>query len=71
MLKEAVLVQKERVKLLLDKERRYFADRHPQSQAMYEKARKNLLRGVPMNWMVKWAGASPYLLMRPLLSGLS
>lgn len=52
-------MQKEKVKQLLDKERRYFADRHPQSRALFEKARKNLLGGVPMNWMVKWAGDFP------------
>lgn len=35
-------MQKEQVKQLLDKERRDFADRHPQSWALFEKARKNL-----------------------------
>jgi len=52
-------VQKKKVGRLLDKERRDFADRHPQSRALFEKARKNLPGGVPMNWMVKWAGDFP------------
>lgn len=62
-------MQKEKVKQLLDKERQYFADRHPQSRALLEKARKNLLRGVPMNWMVKWAGAFPIFVDEAIVVG--
>jgi glutamate-1-semialdehyde 2,1-aminomutase len=36
-----------------------FVDERPQSKALFERARKSLLAGVPMNWMVKWAGAFP------------
>ncbi|MBI5564426.1 MAG: aspartate aminotransferase family protein [Chloroflexi bacterium] len=36
-----------------------FIDTHPRSQALFERAKKSLLAGVPMSWMVKWAGAFP------------
>lgn len=36
-----------------------FARDHPRSQAMHERARRSLLEGVPMPWMVKWAGPFP------------
>jgi glutamate-1-semialdehyde 2,1-aminomutase len=43
----------------LEVEQRRFTDTHPQSQALFERAQKSLLAGVPMSWMVKWAGAFP------------
>ncbi len=36
-----------------------FIETHPQSHALFERTRQTLLGGVPMNWMVKWAGAFP------------
>ena len=36
-----------------------FIDTHPRSQALFERAKKSLLAGVPMSWMVKWAGSFP------------
>src|SRR6202171_5139799 len=39
-------------------ESRCLAD-HPKSAALYQRAQKSLLGGVPMNWMKKWAGAFP------------
>ena len=41
------------------REQKKFADERPKSKALFERARKSLLAGVPMNWMVKWAGAFP------------
>ncbi len=52
-------MEKEKVIQLLDCERRNFIERHPRSRALFEKAGKSLLGGVPMNWMVKWAGGFP------------
>lgn len=52
-------MEKEKVKQLLDGERRNFIERHPRSRTLFEKAGKSLLGGVPMNWMVKWAGGFP------------
>jgi glutamate-1-semialdehyde 2,1-aminomutase len=43
----------------MDREQRDFVSRHPRSAALHERARGSLLDGVPMNWMVKWAGAFP------------
>ncbi len=39
-------------------ERRFIAD-HPRSRELFERARGSLLAGVPMNWMVRWAGSCP------------
>jgi glutamate-1-semialdehyde 2,1-aminomutase len=36
-----------------------FISERPRSAALFERARKSLLAGVPMNWMMKWAGAFP------------
>jgi glutamate-1-semialdehyde aminotransferase len=43
----------------MDRETRAFAAANPRSQALFERARGSLLSGVPMNWMVKWAGPFP------------
>lgn len=44
---------------LLNRERQMFIDNHPRSGELFEKAKVNLLGGVPMNWMEKWAGDFP------------
>jgi glutamate-1-semialdehyde 2,1-aminomutase len=44
--------------LLADEERR-FREAHPRSLALYERGRRSLLGGVPMHWMVRWAGGFP------------
>lgn len=44
---------------LLAKEHQLFLDRHPRSKALFQEAKSKLLGGVPMNWMVKWAGEFP------------
>src|SRR3981189_696174 len=48
-----------RLKSLMEREEKRFTAEHPKSQLIYERGRKSLLSGVPMNWMVKWAGAFP------------
>jgi glutamate-1-semialdehyde aminotransferase len=50
------------VRRLLDAELATFAERHPKTRALHERARASLLDGVPMNWMVKWAGPFPLFL---------
>jgi glutamate-1-semialdehyde aminotransferase len=40
-------------------EQRRFVHAHPRSGALFERAQRSLLAGVPMNWMVKWPGAYP------------
>lgn len=44
---------------LMAHEQADFISRHPRAQALHDRARRSLLAGVPMNWMVKWAGAFP------------
>ena len=51
-----------RVGTLLERELETFADRHPRTRSLHERARESLLDGVPMSWMVKWAGPFPLFL---------
>ena len=48
-----------RLSTLLAREVAAFEAAHPRSRALHEQARGSLLAGVPMNWMVKWAGGFP------------
>ncbi len=52
-------VERDRLAGLMDRERADFVARHPRSAALHERARGSLLAGVPMNWMIKWAGDFP------------
>jgi len=36
-----------------------FGAAHPRSKALFERASRSLLGGVPMSWMAKWAGPYP------------
>src|SRR5436305_6378065 len=48
-----------RLQSLMQREQKRFVDERPKCKALFERARKSLLGGVPMNWMAKWAGAFP------------
>ncbi len=52
-------IDRNRLKSLAEREQKRFVAERPKSQAIYERGKKSLLSGVPMNWMVKWAGAFP------------
>src|SRR5437899_7008587 len=52
-------IDRSRLQSLMQREQKKFVDEHPQSTALFDRARKSLLAGVPMNWMAKWAGAFP------------
>jgi len=52
-------IDRDRLKSLMAKERQKFVDERPKSKALFERASKSLLAGVPMNWMMKWAGTFP------------
>src|ERR1700716_4316195 len=52
-------IDRSRLQSLMQREQKKFVDDRPKSKALFERARKSLLAGVPMNWMVKWAGAFP------------
>jgi glutamate-1-semialdehyde 2,1-aminomutase len=53
------IIDRSRLQSLMQREQKKFVDERPKSKALFERARKSLLAGVPMNWMVKWAGAFP------------
>ena len=44
---------------LLAAENTLFAERHPRSRELFERAGAHLLDGVPMNWMTRWASPFP------------
>lgn len=52
-------ISRERLHFLMQSEQQKFISERPKSRALFDRARKSLLGGVPMNWMVKWAGAFP------------
>jgi glutamate-1-semialdehyde aminotransferase len=52
-------LDRDRLARLMAAETTRFADEHPRSAALHEVARRSLLDGVPMPWMVRWAGPFP------------
>jgi glutamate-1-semialdehyde 2,1-aminomutase len=52
-------IDRSRLVSLMQREQKKFVDERPKSKALFDRSRKSLLAGVPMNWMVKWAGAFP------------
>ena len=56
---EARTLDRARLNVLMDREIQQFRADNPKSLALFERARGSLLAGVPMSWMVKWAGGFP------------
>lgn len=52
-------IDRSELAILMEREQRAFADAHPRSAGLFERARRSLLGGVPMNWMSKWPAAFP------------
>jgi glutamate-1-semialdehyde 2,1-aminomutase len=52
-------VSRSRLEALTARELGRFEAAHPRSRALHERARESLIGGVPMPWMVKWAGGFP------------
>jgi glutamate-1-semialdehyde 2,1-aminomutase len=52
-------VPRHRLDELLTRELGDFVARHPRSGELYERARESLFGGVPMPWMMLWAGGFP------------
>jgi glutamate-1-semialdehyde 2,1-aminomutase len=52
-------VDRRRIEELMRREVTEFASEHPKSKALFDRAKGSLLAGVPMNWMVRWAGPFP------------
>jgi glutamate-1-semialdehyde 2,1-aminomutase len=52
-------VAQERLNALLQRETERFVETHPRSRKLHDRAQRSLVGGVPMQWMVEWAGAFP------------
>jgi len=52
-------ITRSRIRELMVKEEKKFVQSHPRSKQLFRRAKKSLLAGVPMNWMVRWAGPYP------------
>ncbi len=48
-----------RIRELIGREKESFARSHPRSRELYVRAGDSLFGGVPMSWMMKWAGGFP------------
>jgi glutamate-1-semialdehyde 2,1-aminomutase len=52
-------IERSRLARLMTTEIATFERENPRSRELWEQAQGSLLDGVPMNWMVKWAGSFP------------
>ncbi len=52
-------IDRGRLRAGLEAEQERFTGEHPRSRELYERARGAWLQGVPMHWMVRWAGGFP------------
>jgi len=52
-------IDRDRLAQLLARELERFRDEHPRSRALHERALRSLVGGVPMPWMMRWAGGFP------------
>ena len=64
MMRSTGTVIRSRLRGLMKREERSFIVEHPASAALFDRAKRSLLSGVPMHWMVKWAGAFPIFVER-------
>ncbi|HXI45605.1 MAG TPA: aspartate aminotransferase family protein [Candidatus Acidoferrales bacterium] len=55
----SVTLDRQRLEALNQRELARFAAAHPRSHELHERARSSLVGGVPMPWMIKWAGGFP------------
>ena len=53
------ILDRSQLEHLMAAETAAFEQANPRSRALFEEAQGSLLDGVPMNWMVKWAGPYP------------
>lgn len=52
-------IDRNRLRALIAQEQERFIADHPVSKELFERAKAHLLDGVPMDWMVDWAGTFP------------
>lgn len=53
------MIDRSRLQTLLQAEEQKFHNTHPKSYQLYQRAKKSLHGGVPMLWMIRWAGSFP------------
>ena len=53
------VIDRDRLAELTASELDRFVEANPKSKALYERAQNSLLGGVPMPWMMRWAGGFP------------
>lgn len=52
-------IDRAKVQTVIAKEEARFVREHPKSRRLFERARKSMIGGVPMNWMIEWPGPFP------------
>ena len=52
-------IDRSRLAQLCQTEELRFTETHPKSYEMFQRARRSLYGGVPMLWMIRWAGSFP------------
>ena len=58
------MIDHNRLQRLLQIEEQVFKVFHPKSKKLFKRSRAHLLGGVPMHWMVRWAGSFPIFVDR-------
>ena len=53
------ILDRSKLASLLESEEQLFYRSHPESLQLYQRARQSLHGGVPMLWMIRWAGSFP------------
>ena len=54
-----VQIDRHHLSFLLKREREQFVKDHPESLKLFERAKKSMLSGVPMQWMMRWSSPFP------------
>ena len=62
MVRQFAALDRARLRRLIEEEKARFVEAHPRSKAAFERARRSMLGGVPMNWMDRWVGGFPVVL---------
>ena len=58
------MIHRDKLRARLADEEARFISTHPKCRALHERAKRSLLGGVPMNWMVRVPGAFPIFVER-------
>ncbi len=53
------IIEYTKVKRIMAREKNTFSELHPKSKKLFERAKKALIGGVPMHWMIQWPGSFP------------